>query len=469
VTLGELSQRLRRADFLDGLGIYVGAHEVALAHVTKRFFQVRLRNARTYPLPGTDRPAERRQALAQAVATFAQEHRVDTRRATLCLSRAEAAFNRVLLPAAAAENVGQVIEYEIEHLIPLPREQVYFDFSARPLGQDRLEVLLMCIPREVVRGYLDALEEAFVRPRGIVLASTAIADYVAFCRGQERCSLGLVLAAAGGIELALVNDGRLVASQLLPEDRGVEAAAVERSLARELSDAALAGEDVPLYRWQLANGTGPPAPDLGDGDLPALAAGRLEAPPEFLTAPEPGLLPAVGAALGAVREATVPMNLLPAEGRRRSEEGLSLTTVVLVGVAALLLLVWGGSALVKDELLRRQIQEQVAAVQPQVRAAKALQDEIAALQHHLAILTAGQDHRVTLLLKELTELVPADAYLTSLNLRAGRLTIDGQARSASDLIAALEKSRHFKNVSFTSPTTRSGDKERFSIVAEVEK
>ncbi|HLK88923.1 MAG TPA: PilN domain-containing protein [Polyangia bacterium] len=469
MTLGELSQRLRRADFLDGLGIYVGAHEVALAHVTKRFFQVRLRNARTYPLPGTDRPAERRQALAQAVATFAQEHRVDTRRATLCLSRAEAAFNRVLLPAAAAENVGQVIEYEIEHLIPLPREQVYFDFSARPLGQDRLEVLLMCIPREVVRGYLDALEEAFVRPRGIVLASTAIADYVAFCRGQERCSLGLVLAAAGGIELALVNDGRLVASQLLPEDRGVEAAAVERSLARELSDAALAGEDVPLYRWQLANGTGPPAPDLGDGDLPALAAGRLEAPPEFLTAPEPGLLPAVGAALGAVREATVPMNLLPAEGRRRSEEGLSLTTVVLVGVAALLLLVWGGSALVKDELLRRQIQEQVAAVQPQVRAAKALQDEIAALQHHLAILTAGQDHRVTLLLKELTELVPADAYLTSLNLRAGRLTIDGQARSASDLIAALEKSRHFKNVSFTSPTTRSGDKERFSIVAEVEK
>jgi len=31
MTIGELSQRLRRADFLDGLGIYVGPHEVALA------------------------------------------------------------------------------------------------------------------------------------------------------------------------------------------------------------------------------------------------------------------------------------------------------------------------------------------------------------------------------------------------------------------------------------------------------
>src|SRR5262249_12057097 len=40
VTLGELSQRLRRADFVDGLGIYIGSHEVAFAHLSKRLFQV---------------------------------------------------------------------------------------------------------------------------------------------------------------------------------------------------------------------------------------------------------------------------------------------------------------------------------------------------------------------------------------------------------------------------------------------
>src|SRR5438552_3484713 len=151
MTVSELTQRLRRADFLDGLGIYVGAHEVALAHVVKRFFKVAVRHARTFPLPAVDRPAERRQALAQAVLTFAREHRVDTRRAYLCVPRADAAFNRVLLPAAARENIAQVLEYEMEHLIPLPRDQVYFDFSMRDLGEDRLEVLLMCIPREVVR------------------------------------------------------------------------------------------------------------------------------------------------------------------------------------------------------------------------------------------------------------------------------------------------------------------------------
>jgi general secretion pathway protein L len=402
------------------------------------------------------------------VLTFAREHRIDTRRAYLCLPRSEAAFTRVLLPAAARENLAQVLEYEIEHLVPLPREQVCFDFSARQVGEDRLEVLLMCIPREVVQGYLAALEDAFVRPRGIVLASTAIADYLAFCRGDSERPVGLLLWAGDGVELALVARGRLLASQLVPASRVATPAELSRSLARQLAEGVVSPDDVDLYRWELANGAGPRIPALGDGDLVALAAGRLEAPPEFFEGRDPAVLPAVGAALGAVREGSVPVNLLPAEDRRAHEEGLSLTTVVLVALMGVLLLVWGGSTLVKDELLRRQVRDEIAAVGPKVREAKALQDEIAGLRNQIAILS-GEDRRVTPFLKELSDVVPADAYLTSLNLRGGRLTLDGFGRSASDLLAALEKSKYFKNASFTSPTTRTGDKERFSLTAELER
>ena len=165
----------------------------------------------------------------------------------------------------------------------------------------------------------------------------------------------------------------------------------------------------------------------------------------------------------------MPVNLLPAEGRRGYEEGLSLTTVVLVALAGVLLLLWGGSALVKDALLQRQVREQLETLAPQVREAKALQDEIADLRKQINVLDPGHERRVTVLLKELADIIPPDAYLTALNLRGDRLTLDGFARSASDLITALEKSKHYKNVSFTSPTTRTGDKDRFSLVAEIEK
>jgi Tfp pilus assembly protein PilN len=442
---------------------------VALAHVVKRFFTVSLRHARTFPLPPASRPGERRQALAQAVVTFAGEHHADTRRAYLCLPRAEAACNRVVLPVAARENLAPVLEYEVEHLVPLPRDQVYFDYSARALGEDRLEVLIMSIPREVVRVHLEALEDAFVRPRGIVVASTAIADYLAFCRGDAAGPVGLLVGGGEGVEIALVADGRLLASQLLPASRVTAPAELSRSIARQLADGSVSADDVQLYRWELTNGAGPTLPALGEANLAGLAAGRLDAPPEFFEHPEPAILPAVGAALDAVREGSVPVNLLPAEGRRRSEEGLSLATVVLVAVLGVLLLVWGGSALVKDELLRRQVRDQLVEMAPQVRQVKAMQDEIVGIRRQLDVLTGGQERRVTVLMKELSEIIPPDAHLTALNLRAGRLTLDGFARSASDLISALEKSRHFKNVSFTSPTTKTGDRERFSIVAEVER
>jgi Tfp pilus assembly protein PilN len=467
VTLGELSQRLRRADFLDGLGIYVGPHEVALAHVNKRFFNVSLRHARTFPLPPASMAGERRQALAQAVLTFAREYRVDTRRAYLSLPRAEAALSRVVLPAAARENLAQVLEYEVDHLVPLPRDQVYYDYSVRALGADRLEVLVVSIARAAAQGYLDALEDAFVRPRGIVLASTAIADYLTFCRGGTDAPVGILLGAAEGVELALLVGGRLVASQLLPSHRVTGAADLSRSLARQLADGALVPEQVQLYRWELTNGAGPALPQLGDGDLLTLAAGRLEAPPEFFETREASLLPAVGAALDAVREGTLPVNLLPEEGRRGYDEGLSLTTVGLFVTMVLLFVVWMGSGLVKEILDARQVAAELAAIAPKVRAVRDLQDQIAQQSKELDTLTKGQDRRVTTLLEQLSSVVPADAYLTSFTLRGKRITIDGFARSASDIITALEKAKHFKDVQFTSPTTRTGDKERFAIVAEV--
>ena len=70
MTLGE---RLRRADFVDGLGIYIGSHEVALAHLTKRLFRVAVRRTATIPLPGPELPAERRQALTNAVVSFTRD------------------------------------------------------------------------------------------------------------------------------------------------------------------------------------------------------------------------------------------------------------------------------------------------------------------------------------------------------------------------------------------------------------
>jgi general secretion pathway protein L len=458
---------VRRPDFLDGLGIVVGPAEVALAAVSKRLIQVRLRGTRVFPLPGSEQATERRQALVAAVREFLGAHEIDPGNSVLCIPRSEAAITRVLLPKAAQENLGQVLEYEMENLVPLPREEIHFDYVVRPLGEERIEVLLVCVPREVVRGYLEALEEAGVRPRSIAFPSTALADYVTFCRGSVAPGLGLLVEGPEATEIALFADGRLVSSQLVAGTPGKDAALAQRSLARQLADALLEPEKTTLHRWSVGrDASAPPAP-ADEDDLVALARGKLATDDAFFTAPDPSVLAAVGAALGAVREGVVRVNLLPQENRQAFDEGPSIATWVLMAASLVLLIAWGASAMVKDVMLRRQVQSRLEEVAPDVREVKTIQNEIDELQRQVEILGSAGDGRITTLLKDLTELIPADSYLTTLNVRSGRLTLDGQARSASDIITALEKSKRFKNVTFSSPTTQQGDKQRFALTAEV--
>jgi len=459
---------VRRPDFLDGLGVYVGATDVAIAGVSKRLLQVRLRDARSVPLPPRDQADARRQALTGAVRDFVATHEIDPSNAVLCVPRSDAAVTRVLLPAAAQENLEQVLEYEMENLVPLPREEIFFDYTVRPLGAERIEVLLVCVPRDVINGYLAALDDAGVKPRSIGLPSTALADYVTFCRGNVAHGMGVVVQATDATEIALFSQGRLVASQLVPAPNASEPAALLRSLQRQLADELFEPEQTTLYRWSLVNGRAPAATELGEANLVEMAKGRLATGDVEFAPATPGILPAVGAALGAVREGVVRLNLLPTEQREAFDEGPSIATWVLLALSVLLLVTWGAMAMVKDGMLRRDVQSRLAAIQPDVNEVMGLQEEIDHLQRQVEIL-GQQDGRVTTLLKELTELIPNDAYLTTLNLRGGRLTLDGQARSASDIITALEKSKRFKNPTFSSPTTRQGDKERFALTAEVVK
>ncbi len=150
--LTTFAHRVRRADFLDGLGIYVEPEQASIAHVSKRLLRVALRHERSYPLAPTSRRPERVQSLSQAVAAFIHEFKIAPGGVHLCLARHELLLNRLVLPAAARENLRQVLEYEIERVIPLPRGEVFWDYQVRESGggeSGRLAVLIVSVPGRV--------------------------------------------------------------------------------------------------------------------------------------------------------------------------------------------------------------------------------------------------------------------------------------------------------------------------------
>jgi len=69
-------------------------------------------------------------------------------------------------------------------------------------------------------------------------------------------------------------------------------------------------------------------------------------------------------------------------------------------------------------------------------------------------------------LRELTEILPADAWLTTVSLDGKGVELTGAASAASALIPLLENSPRLERVEFSSPVTRGRDnKEQFRIRA----
>src|SRR5262249_15060650 len=173
---------------------------------------------------------------------------------------------------------------------------------------------------------------------------------------------------------------------------------------------------------------------------------------------------ALAVALGSKRPA---LNLLPAELRPRSlSPGQLLTgaTAVIAGLLGLGLLVGHGY---QQHSYADRLSAAIRALDPEVKSVEGLAADLARKKRLLERVRSMErwDVRALPILKELTERIPAEAWLRTLTMDKQGLEITGQATAANQLIPLLENSPSLTRVEFTAPVTKAGDKEQFRIKA----
>jgi Tfp pilus assembly protein PilN len=205
-------------------------------------------------------------------------------------------------------------------------------------------------------------------------------------------------------------------------------------------------------------------------DIVTLGNPRLKG---FGAGSEPEAIPAIGAALRGVREASLSANFLRHEnGDAESGKNLSLLNRVLLSVLLLALVVWGASLPIKDELRLKQLQTENRKLEPAVQALRREEDQLERLRKEASFLDnlAQRRGEVLRVIDELSRAVPNGAYLSNLRYRAGLVEVQGSAENASALIPLLERSPVFQNVGFNAPSNRGRDnRETFSLKADIEK
>ena len=396
------------------------------------------------------------------------QRRLGIRTVALGLPRTAVTVKPIEIPDVGGE-LRDMVQFELERHLPFASDDASFDFIPLPsesvgpaVADAARRVLIAAADRKVVEGALRLADDARLRPIALTVAAH---DLPALMAARQRGHVVWLHRVDGLTVLIFLSGGQLVLSRSVSTtDDEALAAEIQRSLA--------------LARWTAVDaiwrsGDGAETETPAGSPLTTLGA-PVTAPPYSTRAsgllaqigdPEPGAAQlAVAVALAAERRVRT-LNLLPVRlrPRRLTRQQFAaigaLAAAVILGITALLIPGY------RESRRLAQVNKNIVALDGQVRAVEHTLQELERKRRLLATIQSVESGTIRPLpvLRELTDLIPSDAWLTTLSLDPKGVELTGQAGAASALIPVLENSPRFERVEFASPVTRGRDKEQFRI------
>jgi general secretion pathway protein L len=450
------------------LSLSIEQGHLSIVYGSRFFSRIKVKAVRTSPFEEGKYPTPAN--VASALAMARNELKAFRSEITLSMPKAWVVARSAELPITVKENLADVVSYELDRLTPFTSDNAFYDF--RILGEEdrKLNIMLIAAKADLINPYLEAIKEKGIRVDRVTVSPSAIGTFCSHGHGQESTVFANV--SAGGYEVGLILDSLLTslcAGNIDANDETAGLDAVVEGIHRCAVTAAKRGGtprivlcaqegdlSAQLKRWV------PSAVDLFEGadtrlKLPE-AAGRI--PP---------------AAAGSMLESLWPQakgfNLLEKGRRKKAKIPVAFTMVLLLALLALGIAYIVAPLQIEQKRLE-DIDRRVAAIRPEVKKVEALKKEVEALETEISTINNFKKGRPMALqiLKELTAILPKNAWLTRARVTDTTVEIEGYAASATELLSKLEASPYLKKVEFASPTFRDVrlNSDRFVIKMEIE-
>ena len=403
----------------------------------------------------TDKPAAALRAELDA-------RRLAPRTVAIGLARAAVTVKPIDLPPVGGE-MRDMVKFELERHLPYPAEDAPFDFvplapEGEPGTAEARRVLIAAADRRVVDAVVRLAEEAKLRPVSVTVAAH---DLPALVRTDPKQTVAWVHRAGDAADVLLLRGSAIVLSRSIPAEDGQLAAEVRRSftVARWKNCDAV---------WVSGDGAAAATGALAELGVPVTAPPYTPSAQQRLTTLGEGPRGALELALAvASGRGLRPLDLIPAALRPRR---LTRHQWITVGVAAATLVLSLAALVVpgfREQYRLGMLNAEIRRIDPEVRAVERVLGELERKRQLLATVATVETAALRPLpaLRELTEILPGDAWLTMLTLDMKGVELTGQAAQASVLIALLENSPRLERVEFASPVTRGRDREQFRIRA----
>ncbi len=442
------------------LGAYLGEEGLTLVQVSRSLSGIQVGRWATFPFsPG--KMEEMGPVLKETVSAWTLE----SCPVSLAVSSHQGFSRQVSLPQAASENLAQVVAYELDRFLPLPGDHLFYGFQVLAETETEIRLMLMALPRDQVEVCLRLLTEATLRPVALEMAPMAAGKVFALSGRSLPPAWLLLHLEEASFDLTYFQGDRVKA---FAQGRNLQGQDLSQAILAQVKKMAAEPPNPRLLGVYGQGGTQFTVGALKQHELEVIYPSHLTIPglqPEMNLSE---VLPAVGAGLSCLGQAPLGVNLLPLAERAAVRTGRVSSTTTLLLVFLGLCCVWGASAFIHTRVELYRVDREIAALSPEAKNVEKLLQESRALAKQMESLRKiGQSPNKLKVLKDLTQLIPDNTWLSSLQLGKQYVNLAGTSTAASDLIPLLDKSGLLKKTEFASPTVTDASKlEHFKIKAE---
>lgn len=444
----------------------------SVAYGSRFLSSVRVKEFKKYPQAEHGYPLP--EDLATSAALAISELGASRTGITLSIPKAWTVIRAVELPSTVKDNISNVISYELDRLTPFSAEDAFYDFRIISEHKEKLNVLIMATKTDLINPYITALEGKGITVNALTVNLSCICSLLNYI-DKSADSLFIEIN-ENGYEGALFLDGiikNVFTSSFEKED--------EKSRADMIINETEPLMDILRKEGKSSKITVLPNTDNKSSALKELLKLRINMPVRILSETDIKLMPsgehkgASYAAIGGVLESLWPkakgLNLFTKGLHERGKTPISLTIILILTIIA----VWGLyiiAPLQIEEKRLKEIESRLTSMKEDVRKTEALKKEIDALSNeNSTIETFKINRQMTLnIVKELTSILPRNAWLTRVRVTETAVEIEGFAASATELLPKIEASMYFKKAGFSSPTYFDArmKADKFIMKAEIE-
>lgn len=465
--------------FPSSLGIDFKTNHLILSLLRKSFRKMRLVDYRVYPLWTEGQREVQEAQWISLISTFISKNEVSKDRVSVSIPREKTLVRFLRLPIATKENLRKVLEYEAPRLTPFDKEDFWFDFQVLKEEAEWLYLVAVFVKKEELSPYLGLLKKMGIQPISIQIPAVSALNLFLYHEGEKENEISVLLDVNDPFFEMNVLEGKEWKDNFhlpLPAQEKEEQIlhAFKRGEGRDssLSRAmffvyGLDATEKALPSFQETEGMkGVASPPVRKIEVDA-----DESLPDYI-------YPSIGLPLTGLTDTRFKLNLLPPEMRKKVRDYAKPVFLVLLCLAVILGLSWGGGVYSRYQSDLENLRSEVKKRKPEVEAVEKLQKQRTELTLEMTEferISRGAVSAVQIL-KELTLVLPPSVWIWHYKLAGREVEISGFADSASELISLLDKSPLFEKVEFLAPVTKERERrigadrerERFKIKMKLE-